>query len=79
VTTDIETAHIRKRVLLGFFKIIAVLLLAIVVFRLVVPYLFDLHTDLGLFCAVAAALLGLAALIWFAFDFTQSFRRSRRS
>jgi hypothetical protein len=79
VTTHIEARQIRKRVLLVFARIAILILLAVILFRIVVPYLFNLHTDLGLICAVAAALVGLAALIWFAFDTTTSFRQSRRS
>jgi hypothetical protein len=79
VTTDIKTLPARTRVLRVFFKTIALILMVVVVYRLIVPYLFDLHTDLGFIGAVAVALLGLAALIWFAFDFTQSVRRRRRS
>ncbi|HEY4032190.1 MAG TPA: hypothetical protein VGM25_17725 [Caulobacteraceae bacterium] len=55
------------------------ILIAVVVFRIVVPYLFDLHTDLGLVGAVVVGLAGLAALIWLAFDLTTSVRRFRRS
>lgn len=78
MTTDIETRQIRKRVLLGFARITVLVLTAVVVFRIVVPYLFNLHTDLGLVCAVGVGLCGLIALIWLAFDFTTSVRRSRR-
>jgi uncharacterized protein YhhL (DUF1145 family) len=66
-------------VLLWLARIALLILIAVVVFRIVVPYLFDLHTDLGLAGAVAAGLFGLAALIWLAFDFTTSVRRFRRS
>jgi hypothetical protein len=79
VTTHIEARQIRKRVLLVFARIAILILLAVILFRIVVPYLFNLHTDLGLICAVGGALVGLAALIWFAFDTTTSFRQSRRS
>jgi hypothetical protein len=79
VTTNNRAARIRNRVLLGLARIIAMVLIVVVVFRIVVPYLFDLHTDLGLVCAVIASLLGAGALIWFAFDFITSFRPIRRS
>lgn len=78
MTTDIEARQLRIRVLLGFARITLLVLTAVVVFRIVVPYLFNLHTDLGLVCAVGAGLIGLAALIWLAFDFTTSVRRFRR-
>jgi hypothetical protein len=78
VTTDIEARRIRKRVLLGFARITLLILTAVVVFRVAVPYLFNLHTDLGLVCAVGVGLCGLIALIWLAFDFTTSVRRLRR-
>ena len=78
MTTDIEARQLRTRVLLGFARIVVLILTAVVVFRIVVPYLFNLHTDLGLAGAVAAGLVGLAALIWLAFDFTASVRRNRR-
>ena len=79
MTTDIEARQIRKRVLLWLAKIALLILTAVVVFRVAVPYLFNLHTDLGLICAVGVGLLGLAALIWLAFDLTTSARRHRRS
>jgi hypothetical protein len=78
VTAEMETKQIRTRVLLGFARIIVLILTAVVVFRIAVPYLFNLHTNLGLFSAVAVGLVGLAALIWLAFDFITSFRRKRR-
>ena len=78
MTTDIEARQIRKRVLLGFARIVLVILTAVVVFRIAVPYFFNLHTDLGLICAVGLGLCGLLALIWLAFDFTTSVRRFRR-
>jgi hypothetical protein len=79
VTTDIDARQLRKRVLLGLARIALLILIAVIVFRIVVPYLFNLHTDLGLAGAVAAGLIGLAALIWLAFDFTTSIRRICRS
>ena len=79
VTTDIDARQLRTRVLLGLARIALLILIAVAVFRIVVPYLFNLHTDLGLAGAVAAGLIGLAALIWLAFDFTTSVRRLRRS
>ena len=79
VTTDIDARQLRKRVLFGLARIALLILIAVVVFRIVVPFLFNLHTDLGLAGAVAAGLIGLAALIWLAFDFTTSIRRFRRS
>ena len=78
MTIDIEARQLRTRVLLGFGRIVLLILTAVVVFRIVVPYLFDLHSDLGLAGAVGAGLIGLAALIWLAFDFTTSVRRNRR-
>lgn len=78
MTTDIETRQLRTRVLLGFGRIVLLILTAVVVFRIAVPYLFNLHSDLGLAGAVGAGLIGLAALIWLAFDFTTSVRRNRR-
>ena len=78
MTAEIETKQIRTRVLLGFARIIVLVLLAVVIFRIAVPYLFNLHTNLGLFSAVAVGLIGLAALIWLAFDFITSVRRQRR-
>ncbi len=79
MTTDIQTKQIRTWVLLGFARIIGLILFAVVIFRIVVPYLFDLHTDLGLVCAAGAGIVGIAALIWLAFDFTATFRRYRRT
>lgn len=78
MTAEIETKQIRSRVLLGFARIAVLILTAVVVFRIAVPYLFNLHTNLGLFSAVAAGLAGLAALIWLAFDFITSVRRQSR-
>ena len=78
MTTDNEARQVRIRVLLVFARITLLVLTAVVVFRIAVPYFFDMHTDLGLFCAVAVGLLGLAALIWLAFDLTTSFRRHSR-
>ena len=78
MTAEIETKQIRTRVLLGFARILVVILIAVVVFRIAVPYLFNLHTDLGLFSAVAVGLAGLAALIWLMFDFITSVRRQGR-
>jgi len=78
VTAEIETKQIRSRVLLGFVRIVVLILTAVVVFRIAVPYLFNLHTNLGLFSAVAVGLAGLAVLIWLAFDFITSVRRQRR-
>lgn len=78
MTAEIETKQIRSRVLLGFVRIAVLVLTAVVVFRIVVPYLFNLHTNLGLFSATAAGLAGLAALIWLAFDFITSVRRQSR-
>lgn len=78
MTAEIETKQIRSRVLLGFVRIAVLVLTAVVVFRIVVPYLFNLHTNLGLLFAVAAGLAGLAALIWLAFDFITSVRRQSR-
>ncbi len=78
MTTDIEARQLRTRVLLGFARAILLVLTAVIVFRIAVPYLFNLHTDLGLACAVGVGLIGLAALIWLAFDFTTSVRRLRR-
>ncbi len=78
MTAEIETKQIRTRVLLGFARIIVLVLLAVVIFRIAVPYLFNLHTNLGLFSAVAVGLIGFAALIWLAFDFITSFRRQSR-
>ena len=78
VTTDIEARQLRTRVLLGFARIVFLILTAVVVFRIVVPYLFNLHSDLGLAGAVGAGLIGLVALIWLAFDFTTSVRRNSR-
>ena len=78
MTAEIETKQIRTRVLLGFVRIIVLILLAVVIFRIAVPYLFNLHTNLGLLSAVAVGLVGLAALIWLAFDFITSVRRQRR-
>jgi hypothetical protein len=65
-------------VLLGFGRIALLILTAVVVFRIAVPYLFNLHSDLGLAGAVGVGLIGLAALIWLAFDFSASVRRNRR-
>jgi hypothetical protein len=79
VTTDIDARQFRTRLLLGLARIALLILIAVVVFRIVVPYLFNLHTDLGLVGAVAAGLFGLAALIWLAFDLTSFLRRIRRS
>ena len=78
MTAEIETKQIRTRVLLGFARIIVLILLAVVIFRIAVPYLFNLHTNLGLLSAVAVGLVGLAALIWLAFDFITSVRRQGR-
>jgi hypothetical protein len=78
VTAEIETKQIRSRVLLGFARIAVLILIAVVVFRIAVPYLFNLHTNFGLFSAVAVGLVGLAALIWLAFDFITSVRRHSR-
>ena len=78
MTTDIETKQLRTRVLLGLARIALLILTAVVVFRVAVPYLFNLHSDLGLAGAVGVGLIGLAALIWLAFDFTTSVRRFRR-
>jgi uncharacterized protein YhhL (DUF1145 family) len=78
VTTDIETRRLRKRILLGLARIALLILTAVVVFRIAVPYLFNLHSDLGLASAAGVGLIGLAALIWLAFDFTTSVRRNRR-
>ena len=78
MTAEIETKQIRTRVLLGFARIIVLVLLAVVIFRIAVPYLFNLHTNLGLLSAVAVGLVGLAALIWLAFDFITSVRRQGR-
>jgi hypothetical protein len=78
VTTDIETRQLRKRVLLGLARIALLILTAVVVFRIAVPYLINLHSDLGLAGAAGVGLIGLAALIWLAFDFTTSVRRNRR-
>jgi hypothetical protein len=77
VTIDIQTRRIRYRVLRGLIKLSLMILFLIIVYRLVVPYLFDLHTDLGLILAGAAALFGLIVLIWFAFDVVTSLRRIR--
>lgn len=79
MTTDIQARQIRTRVLLGFARIAILILVAVVVFRIAVPYFFNLHTDLGLVCAVGVGLFGLAALIWLALDITTSVRRRRRS
>ena len=79
MTTDIYAKQIRKRVLLGFARITCLILLAVVMFRIVVPYLFNLHTDLGLLCAAGAGIVGLAALIWLAFDIPPTFRPQRRT
>ena len=73
-----EAKQVRTRVLLGFVRIAVLILTAVFVFRIAVPYLFNLHTNLGLFSAVAVGLVGLAALIWLAFDFITSVRRQRR-
>ena len=78
MTAEIEAKQIRMRVLLGFTRIAVLILTAVVVFRIAVPYLFNLHTNFGLFSAVAVGLIGLAALIWLAFDFITSVRRQRR-
>ena len=78
MTAEIETKQIRSRVLLGFVRIVVLILTAVVVFRIAVPYLFNLHTNLGLFSAVVVGLAGLAALIWLAFDFITSVRRHSR-
>jgi uncharacterized protein YhhL (DUF1145 family) len=78
VTTEIEARRIRARVLLGLARIALLILFAVVVFRIAVPYLFDLHTDIGLVGAVGVGLLGLAVLIWMAFDITVAVRRFRR-
>jgi hypothetical protein len=78
VTAEIETKQIRTRVLLGFVRIAVLILLAVVIFRIAVPYLFNLHTNLGLFSAVAVGLFSLATLIWLAFDFITSVRRQSR-
>ncbi len=78
MTAEIETKQIRSRVLLGFVRIVVLILIAVVVFRIAVPYLFNLHTNLGLFSAAAVGLVGLAALIWLAFDFITSVRRRSR-
>ena len=78
MTAEIETKQIRSRVLLGFVRIVVLILIAVVVFRIAVPYLFNLHTNLGLFSAVAVGLAGFAALIWLAFDFITSVRRQSR-
>lgn len=78
MTTDIEARQLRTRVLLGFARIVLLILTAVVVFRVAVPYLFDLHSDIGLAGAVGVGLIGLAALIWLAFDFITSVRRNRR-
>jgi hypothetical protein len=79
VTTDIDARQLRTRVLLGLARIAFLILIAVVVFRIVVPYLINMHTDLGLAGAVASGLIGLAALIWLAFDLNTSVRRVRRS
>jgi hypothetical protein len=78
VTAEIETKQIRARVLLGFARIIVLILFAVVIFRITVPYLFNLHTNIGLLSAVVVGLFGLAALIWLAFDFITSVRRQSR-
>ena len=78
MTTDIDARQFRTRLLLGLARIALLILIAVVVFRIVVPYLFNLHTDLGLAGAAAVGLCGLAALIWLAFDFSTSLRRVRR-
>jgi hypothetical protein len=79
VTTDIDAGRVRRRLLLVLARITAMILFMIVVFRILVPYLFDLHTNLGLVSAVVAALLGFGALIWFVFDFISSLRPIRRT
>jgi hypothetical protein len=78
VTAEIETKQIRSRVLLGFARVVVLILTAVVVFRIAVPYLFNLHTNIGLFSAVGVGLAGLALLIWLAFDFITSVRRQSR-
>lgn len=78
MTAEIEAKQIRTRVLLGFARIATLILTAVVVFRIAVPYLFNLHTNFGLFSAVVVGLVGLAGLIWLAFDFITSVRRQRR-
>jgi uncharacterized integral membrane protein len=77
VTIEIKTRRIRYRVLRGLIKLSLLILFLIVVYRIVVPYLFDLHTDLGLVLAAAAGLFGLLVLIWFVFDVVTSLRRIR--
>lgn len=79
MTTDIDARQLRTRLLLGLARIALLILIAVAVFRIVVPYLFNLHSDLGLAGAVAAGLFGLVVLIWLAFDFTTSVRRLRRT
>jgi hypothetical protein len=79
VTTDIDAAQLRTRVLLGLGRIALLILTAVIVFRIAVPYLFNLHTDLGLAGAAVVGLFGLVALIWLAFDLTTFLRRIRRS
>ena len=78
MTAEIEAKQVRTRVLLGFARIAMLILTAVVVFRIAVPYLFNLHTNFGLLSAVGVGLIGLAALIWLAFDFITSVRRQRR-
>ena len=78
MTTEIEPKQIRTQVLRGLLRLALLILIAVIVFRIAVPYLFNLHTDLGLVCAVGVGLLGLFALIWLALDFNTSVRRNRR-
>ncbi len=78
MTAEIEAKQVRTRVLLGFARIAMLILTAVVVFRIAVPYLFNLHTNFGLFSAVVVGLIGFAALIWLALDFITSVRQQRR-
>lgn len=77
MTTDTEAKRIRKRVMLGFARITVLISIVVVVFRIAVPYLFDLHTDLGLLGAVGVGLFGLGALIWLGLDIGASILRRR--